>query len=165
MRLNNIPSSKGTRTRKRVGKGEGNGLGKTCGRGHKGQKSRSGFSQRPGFESGHVPLYRRLPRRGFNNKNFRTSYAIVNLSDLERIEGEEANPAIFESTGLVRKDSPLVKVLGEGEIAKAMTVSAHKFSASAVEKIEKAGGKVIVLLQPEAVEDADAADTAGESSE
>lgn len=144
MRLQNIPKGS-NRPRKRVGKGEGNGLGKTSGRGQKGQKSRSGYSQRPGFESGHIPLYRRLPRRGFNNSNFSSSIAIVNLSDLEGLEGDHVDPALMKAKGLVRNGSDRIKVLGDGEISRALNVSAHKFSASAIEKIEKAGGRAIVL--------------------
>lgn len=144
MRLNQLPKGP-NRPRKRVGKGEGNGHGKTCGRGQKGQKSRSGFSQRPGFESGHIPLYRRLPRRGFNNKNFRTEYAVVNLGDLSRVEGDSIEPKDLEAAGLIRANSARVKVLGDGEVDRALTLHAHKFSASAVKKIEAAGGKAVVL--------------------
>lgn len=144
MRLNNLPKGP-TRPRKRVGKGEGNGLGKTSGRGQKGQKSRSGFSQRPGFESGHIPLYRRLPRRGFNNHNFRTTYAVVNLLDLQRVKEDSIDPEILAKAGLVRSTDSLVKVLGDGSIDRKITISAHKFSASAQKKIEEAGGKAVIL--------------------
>lgn len=147
MRLNNLPKGS-NRPRKRVGKGEGNGLGKTSGRGQKGQKSRAGYSQRPGFESGHIPLYRRLPRRGFNNKNFRTTYAVVNVGDLERIEASQITPEILANHGLVRPGSERIKVLGDGELSRAITISAHHFSSGAREKIEKAGGTATVLGDP-----------------
>lgn len=145
MRLNELPKGP-TRPRKRVGKGEGNGRGKTCGRGQKGQKSRSGYSQRPGFESGHIPLYRRLPRRGFNNHNFRITYAVVNLLDLERVESDTIDPETLEKAGLIRSADSLVKVLGDGSIDRKITISAHKFSASAKAKIEEAGGEAVVLV-------------------
>ena len=167
MRLNNIPSSKGaSRSIKRIGRGEGGGRGKTSGRGHKGQKSRSGFSQRPGFESGHIPLYRRLPRRGFNNKNFRIEYAIVNVGDLARIEGDLVNPETLEAAGLIRAKSPLVKILGDGELDRALQVSAHKLSSSAVAKIEKAGGSVTLIEEPaaESSESDDASEASGDNA-
>lgn len=144
MRLNNLPKGS-NRPRKRVGKGEGNGLGKTSGRGQKGQKSRSGYSQRPGFESGHIPLYRRLPRRGFNNKNFRKEYAVVNVGDLARVEESEITPEVLTQRGLVRRGSVLVKILGDGEIDRAVTISAHHFSGVARAKIEQAAGTVTIL--------------------
>ncbi len=169
MRLNSIPHSGGAnRRRKRIGKGEGNGHGKTCGRGHKGQKSRSGFSQRPGFESGHIPLYRRIPKRGFNNKNFRTDYAVVNLVDLERHEADTVTPESLAAAGLIRNAERRVKVLGDGELSRALQVSAHRFSATAVAKIERAGGTATVIeaLRPEAVtaEEAAAAEQEDDAS-
>jgi len=145
MRLHNLPKSGGFKKRKRVGRGEGGGLGKTSGRGHKGQRSRSGFSQRPGFESGHIPLYRKLPKRGFSNAQFRTDYAIVNVSDLERVSGDVVDKDSLVNAGLLRTSDKLIKILGEGDLSKALTVSAHKFSASAKEKIEKAGGQTVLL--------------------
>jgi large subunit ribosomal protein L15 len=151
MRLHNLIKSGGRKDRKRIGRGEGGGRGKTSGRGHKGQRSRSGFSLRPGFESGHVPLYRKLPKRGFSNYNFRTEYSIVNVGDLDRIEGTEVDRNALIKAGLVRQNSKLIKILGEGEVSKALTVSADKFSGSAKDKIEKAGGTT-VLLKAEATE-------------
>jgi large subunit ribosomal protein L15 len=139
--------SGGRKDRKRVGRGEGSGRGKTSGRGHKGQRSRSGFGLRPGFESGHVPLYRKLPKRGFSNFKFRTEYTVVNVGDLERVESAEIDRNALIKAGLARSSSGLIKILGEGDLNKAVTVTADKFSASAREKIEKAGGKV-VLSQP-----------------
>jgi large subunit ribosomal protein L15 len=135
--LNPAPGSK--KDRKRVGRGPGSGLGKTAGRGHKGQKSRSGYSRRPGFEGGQMPLVRRVPKRGFTNI-FRVEYSVINVGDLARQEGlEKVDPDVLRERGLVRKGRP-VKILGHGEIDRALTVAAHKFSKSAKEKIEKAGG-------------------------
>jgi len=158
MRLHNLIKSGGNRNRKRLGRGEGGGHGKTSGRGHKGQRARSGSSLRPGFESGHVPLYRKLPKRGFSNFRFRTEYELVNVADLERIEGDVADRAAMVAAGLIRPSSKLIKVLGDGEISRALTVSADKFSKSAQEKIEKAGGKIIVPVADAA--DADASSEA-----
>lgn len=145
MRLHNLPKSGGFKSRKRIGRGEGGGRGKTSGRGHKGQRARSGSSLRPGFESGHIPLYRKLPKRGFSNFEFHTNYAIVNVGDLARIEGEIVDRESLIAAGLLRNSDKLIKILGEGEIAKKVSVSAHKFSASAQAKIEAAGGSVTVL--------------------
>lgn len=142
MRLHNLPKSGGFKSRKRIGRGEGGGRGKTSGRGHKGQRSRAGFSQRPGFESGHIPLYRKLPKRGFSNHQFRTDYAIVNVADLERVEGDVADRDALIQAGLLRSSDKLIKILGEGDLTRKLTVSAHKFSASAKTKIESAGGTV-----------------------
>lgn len=138
--LSPAPGSK--RQKKRVGRGPGSGLGKTAGRGHKGQRSRSGFSQRSGFEGGQMPLIRRVPKRGFTNI-FRREFQAVNLSRLSDFEGE-ITPAMLEEKGIARKGMP-IKILGDGEIAKAMTVHAHKFSASARAKIEAAGGRCEVV--------------------
>jgi large subunit ribosomal protein L15 len=138
MRLHELAPAKGSKSsRKRVGRGPGSGLGKTAGRGEKGQKSRSGYSRRPGFEGGQMPLVRRVPKRGFNNV-FRTEYAVVNLAQLAGFEGE-VTPELLAGKGLVRAGRPL-KVLGDGEVAVALTVRAHKFSKSARAKIEAAGG-------------------------
>ena len=138
MKLHDISPAEGSKQKKkRVGRGPGSGLGKTAGRGHKGQKSRSGYSRRPGFEGGQMPLIRRVPKRGFTNV-FRTEYAILNVRDLEGLEGE-VTPESLADKGLVRAGMP-VKILGDGEIGAALTVVAHKFSASAREKIEAAGG-------------------------
>jgi large subunit ribosomal protein L15 len=144
MRLHNLIKSGGRKDRKRVGRGEGGGRGKTSGRGHKGQRSRSGSSLRPGFESGHVPLYRKLPKRGFSNFKFRTEYSIINVGDLDRLEAGEVDRDVLVRSGLARSSSKLIKILGEGEVTKAFTIKADKFSASAKEKIEKAGGSVVV---------------------
>ncbi len=138
MKLHELSPAKGSKkNKKRVGRGPGSGNGKTAGRGHKGQRSRSGFSRRAGFEGGQMPLVRRVPKRGFTNI-FRTEYAIVNLSALSELEGE-IGPESLQEAGLVRAGR-LVKVLGDGEVGKALTVRAHKFSASARRKIEEAGG-------------------------
>lgn len=144
MKLHNLIKSGGRKERKRIGRGEGSGRGKTSGRGHKGQRSRSGYGLRPGFESGHIPLYRRLPKRGFSNFKFRTEYAIINVGDLDRVEEETVDRDVLVRFGLARKNSKLIKILGEGDLNKALTVKADKFSSSAKEKIEKAGGQVIV---------------------
>jgi len=148
MRLHQLIKSGGTKPRKRVGRGEGGGRGKTSGRGHKGQRSRSGFSLRPGFESGHVPLYRKLPKRGFSNFEFRKEYAVVNLSDLERVEGENIDREVLVKAGLVRSSAKLIKILGTGDIDRAVKITADKFSATAKEKIEKAGGTVTLSEAP-----------------
>ena len=147
MRLHSLSNVKGaTHRRKRVGCGEGGGHGKTSGRGGKGQTARSGSSIRPGFEGGQMPLYRKLPHRGFNNKNFRTSYAVVNLGDLARLDAgvSEVGVAVLVQAGLIRADGALLKVLGDGELNRALKITAAKFSAAAKAKIEKAGGEVVV---------------------
>ena len=147
MKLHELKNVKGAiHRKKRVGCGEGGGHGKTSGRGGKGQTARSGGSIRPGFEGGQMPLYRKLPRRGFNQAQFRTEAAVVNLDDLTAIADDitEINAQVFADNGLVRKDETYVKVLGNGEITRALKITASKFSASAKEKIEKAGGEAIV---------------------
>ncbi|MDX1631154.1 MAG: 50S ribosomal protein L15 [Thermoanaerobaculia bacterium] len=139
MKLHDIAPAEGsTHKKKRVGRGNGSGFGTTAGRGHKGQRSRSGYSRRPGFEGGQMPLIRRVPKRGFSNRKFRTEYAIVNVGDLQGLQGE-VNPETLVSAGLCREGMP-VKILGDGELDTALTVTAHKFSRSAREKIEAAGG-------------------------
>ena len=144
MNLENIPTIKGaTHPTKRLGRGEGNGHGKTCGRGHKGQKSRSGGSIRVGFEGGQMPLYRKLPRRGFNNFNFRNRVQSVNVGELARLEGTEVNRDTLVAAGLIRDNKDGVKLLGDGEVEKAFTVSLDKVSASAKAKIEAAGGSIV----------------------
>ncbi|MCB1104202.1 MAG: 50S ribosomal protein L15 [Opitutaceae bacterium] len=132
--------------KKRVGCGEGGGHGKTSGRGGKGQTARSGGSIRPGFEGGQMPLYRKLPHRGFNSANFRTEIAIVNLGDLESLDASitEVNAAVLSEHGLLRRRETQVKILGNGEITRAFKVTAAKFSESAKAKLEKAGGQAIV---------------------
>lgn len=131
------PAAGSVHKKKRVGRGPGSGTGKTAGRGHKGQRSRSGHSQRPGFEGGQMPLVRRLPKRGFTNI-FRTEYAVVNVAQLAPLKGE-VTPEVLLEKGLVRRGYP-VKVLGDGELKKALKVKAHRFSRAAREKIEAAGG-------------------------
>ena len=132
--------------KKRVGCGEGGGHGKTSGRGGKGQSARSGSSIRPGFEGGQMPLYRKLPHRGFNNFNFRTEIAVVNLRDLAGLDAsvKDVNAVSLAKAGLIRSGEVSVKVLGDGEITRAIKVTAAKFSESAKAKIEKAGGEAIV---------------------
>lgn len=139
MKLNDLSPAEGSKKpRKRVGRGPGSGTGKTAGRGHKGQKSRSGYSKRVGFEGGQMPLVRRVPKRGFTNI-FRVEYAVVNLARLAKVEAAEVDPDSLATLGMVKKGLP-IKVLGTGEIGKALKVVAHKFSASARAKIEAAGG-------------------------
>jgi large subunit ribosomal protein L15 len=138
------PASGATHYRKRVGRGPGSGHGKTAGRGNKGQQSRTGYRHQRGFEGAQMPLHRRLPKRGFTNI-FRVEYDIVNLRDLAAFDaGDTVNPEILVAARLTRKNRP-VKILGDGQIEKALTVSAHKFSASAKASIEKAGGRCEVL--------------------
>lgn len=138
MKLHDLrPAAGSTHKRKRVGRGPGSGIGHTSGRGEKGQKSRSGFSRRLGFEGGQMPLVRRVPKRGFTN-NFSVRYSVVNLSDLADIEGD-VTPETLLAAGLVHRGM-LVKILGDGEVSRPLTVSAHKFSKSARSKIESAGG-------------------------
>lgn len=128
--------------KKRVGRGTGSGHGKTSCRGQKGQMSRSGAKRRAWFEGGQMPLQRRVPKRGFNNP-LKEEYQIVNIVDLNRIEQSEINPKILVESGLIKKENRIVKILGKGDINKALKVCADKFSSSAKEKIEKAGGSVI----------------------
>lgn len=131
--------------KKRIGRGQGSGTGGTSGRGHKGQRSRSGSKRRPWFEGGQMPLQRRVPKRGFTNI-FKKEYQIVNLQDLEKIKkANEVTPEVLFDNGMIRKKEEQVKILGQGELKQAMNVSAHAFSKSAKEKIEKAGGKVITI--------------------
>ena len=138
------PAAGSTHWRKRVGRGPGSGHGKTAGRGYKGQKSRTGYRHQRGFEGGQMPLHRRLPKRGFTNL-FRVEYDVVNLSELERFEaGQKVTPVELVAMRLAHRSRP-VKILGDGEIGKALNVSAHKFSASAQAKIEKAGGRCEVI--------------------
>ena len=146
MKLHELQQTEGSRkVRNRVGRGIGSGNGKTAGKGHKGQNARSGGGVRPGFEGGQNPLYRRLPKRGFTNIN-RKEYAIVNLDTLNRFEdGAEVTPAALVETGIVSKELAGIKVLGNGTLTKKLTVKAHKFSASAKEAIENAGGQTEVI--------------------
>lgn len=142
--LKNVPGA--VHRKKRVGCGEGSGHGKTSGRGGKGQTARSGGSIRPGFEGGQMPLYRKLPHRGFNQFNFRTEIAVVNVGDLASLAAAitEVNAEVLATNGLIRKDEKAVKILGDGELSRALKVTAAKFSESAKAKIEKAGGQAIV---------------------
>ncbi len=135
---------KASENRKRVGRGMGSGMGKTSTRGHKGQGSRSGSRLMRGFEGGQMPLHRRLPKRGFVNI-FRTEYEVVNLEKLASLNDSEITPEVLRKAGMVSSKKSLVKVLGQGELSKALTVHAHRFSKSAQEKIEKAGGKIEVV--------------------
>ena len=146
MKLHELSPAPGSRKeRKRVGRGTSSGMGKTSGRGHKGQNARSGGGVRPGFEGGQNPLFRRLPKRGFTNIN-RKEYAIVNLDTLNRFEdGAEVTAALLLETGLVSNEKAGIKVLGNGTLNKKLTVKAHKFSASAKEAIENAGGTTEVI--------------------
>ena len=142
--LKNVPGA--VHRKKRVGCGEGGGHGKTSGKGGKGQTARSGGSIRPGFEGGQMPLYRKLPHRGFNNFNHRVEMAVVNVGDLASLDAKinEVNAEVLANNGLIRADGKTVKILGDGEISRAIKVTAAKFSESAKAKIEKAGGQAIV---------------------
>jgi len=133
-----------TKKRRRVGRGQGSGLGTTAGRGNKGQQSRSGGKTYPGFEGGQMPLYRRLPHRGFSNTSFKKQWRVVNLTDVDGrfAAGEVVDGVSLMAKGLVKKAEGLIKVLGNGEITKALTFQVDAVSASAKAKIEKAGGKV-----------------------
>ncbi len=142
MELHNLSPAPGAkRPRKRVGRGPGSGNGKTAGRGHKGQKSRSGYSRRYGFEGGQMPLVRRIPKRGFFNV-FRVDYQVVNLRDLDRLfsDGDEVNPTTLVEKGLIRRGPKPVKILATGDLSKKLSIVADKFSGSAKSKIEAAGG-------------------------
>ena len=131
--------------KKRIGRGQGSGLGKTAGKGHKGQRSRSGSTIRPWFEGGQMPLQRRVPKRGFTN-TFKKKFQVVNLKDLDRVKKAKAiTPEVLFDSGVISKKNIPVKILGEGDLKKAIDISAHSFSASAKEKIEKSGGKIVLL--------------------
>lgn len=147
MKLNNITPTEGAfKERKRVGRGTGSGLGKTSGKGHKGQNARTGGGVRLGFEGGQLPLFRRLSKRGFNNYEFRTVYSTVNVSDLNRFEdGTVVDLALLKEVGLIKKELDGVKVLGNGDLTKKLTVKANNFSKTAKEKIENIGGKTEVI--------------------
>lgn len=140
------PAVGATKTRKRVGRGTGSGLGKTSGKGHKGQNARSGGGVRPGFEGGQLPLFRRLPKRGFSNAKFKTTYAVINLSDLNSFDnGVEVTPELLKNMGIVKNQLDGIKVLGYGTLEKKLTVRASNFSETAREQIEKLGGKAEVI--------------------
>ena len=138
------PPAGARKKRRRVGRGPGSGRGKTSGRGHKGQMSRSGARRKVGFEGGQMPLHRRLPKFGFTNI-FRKEFQIVNLRDLDRVEGAEVTPDVLRKAGLIKNTRIPVKILGQGDVDKALTVKAAAFSKSAVAKIEAAGGKAEVI--------------------
>jgi large subunit ribosomal protein L15 len=140
--LNNLKPAKGsTHKKKRVGRGPGSGLGKTSGRGHKGQKSRSGYSSRPGFEGGQMPLQRRLPKRGFTNI-FKKQWIEISLGKIESNfnSGDDVTPEILHERGLIKKAKHDLVILGTGDVSKALNISAHRFTKTAKDKIEKAGG-------------------------
>jgi large subunit ribosomal protein L15 len=145
MKLSDLAPYPGSRKkRKRVGRGPGSGHGKTSCKGHKGQKSRSGGGVKPGFEGGQMPLQRRLPKRGFTNI-FQKQYAIVNIGTLDKLSETDITPEVLLSEGLVKDAKDGIKILGQGEISKAITVKAHAFSASAKEKITKAQGNAEII--------------------
>ena len=147
MKLHSVyPADGATKARKRVGRGVGSGLGKTSGRGQKGQKARSGYSRKAGFEGGQLPLYRRIPKRGFSNALFKKEYAVINLSDLNKFDnGATVTPEILKEMGILKNQLAGVKVLGNGTLEKKLVVKAHKFSNVAKEQIEKLGGKAEVI--------------------
>ena len=147
MKLHELEKNIGaTHAKKRVGRGSGSGLGKTSGRGQKGQKARSGGSINPVFEGGQLPLYRRLPKRGFSNYLFKKEYAVINLGDLNVFEnGTLVTPALLKEKGIIKKQLSGIKVLGNGKLEKKLTIQANKFSASAIEKIKESGSKAEVI--------------------
>ena len=147
MKLNSLyPNEGATATRKRVGRGTSSGHGKTSGKGHKGQNARSGGGVRPVFEGGQLPLFRRLPHRGFKNALFKTEYAVINLSDLNKFEdGAVVTPELLKEMGILKNQLDGVKVLGNGKLEKKLVVKAHNFSSVAKEQIEKLGGKAEVI--------------------
>jgi len=147
MKLHELEKNIGaTQKRKIVGRGRGSGLGKTSGKGHKGQNARSGGGVSAIFEGGQTPLYRRLPKRGFNNYEFQIRYAVINVSDLNRFEnGTVVTPALLKETGVIKNQLDGIKVLGNGTLEKKLTVQAHKFSKTAIEKLEASGSKIEVM--------------------
>jgi large subunit ribosomal protein L15 len=145
MNLSNLHPAAGSKRRnKRRGRGPGSGLGKTAGRGHKGQKSIAGYSRKRGFEGGQMPLHRRLPKRGFTNI-FRKEYTEINLDRIGKISQEEIGPREFVEAGLLKKKTAAIKILGRGEISSSKKIHAHKFSQAARQKIEKAGGQAVII--------------------
>ena len=147
MKMENLKPAEGSTTKKvRVGRGIGSGIGKTSGKGHKGQNARSGGGVKAGFEGGNIPLIRKIPIRGFNNKNYRKFYATVNVGDLEIFEAntEITEELLYQTRVIGRKEAYGLKVLGDGEITKPLTIKAAKATKSAIEKVEKAGGKIII---------------------
>lgn len=152
--LNNLHPDKGsTHKKKRVGRGPGSGLGKTSGRGHKGQKSRSGYSSKAGFEGGQMPLQRRLPKRGFTNI-FKKEWIEISLAKIEENfnTGDEITPEILHERGLIKKAKHDLVILGTGEVSKALKINAHRFTKTAKDKIEKAGGTAEIIVKHKAAE-------------
>lgn len=147
MKLHELTPAPGSRTKRvRVGRGLGSGLGKTAGKGHKGQNARAGGGVRPGFEGGQMPIYRRLPKRGFNNKRFAKEYAEVNVEQLNRFEnGDVVDPVALIEAGILKNVRDGIRILGNGELQKSLTVKANGFTKTAQEKIAAAGGKVEVI--------------------
>lgn len=147
MKLHELEKNIGaTHSKKRVGRGSGSGLGKTSGKGQKGQKARSGGSINPVFEGGQLPLYRRIPKRGFSNALFKTEYSIINVEDLNIFEdGTIVTPALLKETGVIKKELAGIKVLGAGKLEKKLTIKAHKFSKTAIEKIKESGSNIEVI--------------------
>ncbi len=146
MKLENLSRTPERKATKRVGRGAGSGMGKTSTRGENGQKSRSGASIKPWFEGGQSPLYRRIPKRGFNNARFRIEFATINLSDLNRFnDGDVITPELLKEKGIIKKELCGLKVLGNGTLEKKLTIKANRFSSSAVTKIENAGGTAEVI--------------------
>lgn len=147
MKLDKLNYAEGSKKkRNRVGRGTGSGNGKTSGRGHKGQKARSGYSRKPGFEGGQLPLFKRIPKRGFSNYEFKTKYSVINVEDLNVFEeGVEITPEILKDTGILKNQLDGVKILGNGVLEKKLIVKANSFTKSAKEKIEAKGGKVEVI--------------------
>lgn len=146
MNLENLqPPAGQVKKQRRIGRGMGTGRGKYSGRGAKGQKSISGYSHMRGFEGGQMPLHRRLPKRGFSNALFKTEYAVVNLSTLEKLDGDTFTPESLIAAGVIKKLQDGLKILANGELTRKLTVSAHKFSEAAKQKIEAAGGSVTVI--------------------
>ncbi len=146
MKLENLVNTPERKETKRVGRGPGSGMGKTSTRGQKGQKARSGASISPWFQGGQSPLYRRLPKRGFNNARFKIEFAVINLDDLNKFnDGDVVTPELLKEKGIIKKQLAGVKVLADGELTKKITVKAHRFSSAAVTKIENAGGTVEVI--------------------
>jgi len=141
MKEENLPSG-ANRPKKRLGRGEGNGHGKTCCRGHKGAGARSGYSLRAGFEGGQMPLYRKLPQRGVNRTRFQKQTDVSNIGDLSKLKSDDVNLQTLKEVGLIRQNSKLVKLLGEGEITKALKVEVNFVSTSASKKVEAAGGTI-----------------------
>ncbi len=147
MKLENLPKTEELKTKKRVGRGPGSGMGKTSTRGQKGQKSRSGVSIKPWFQGGQATIYRQIPKRGFNNNRFTTRFAIINLSDLNNFfnDGDVVDEKVLKERGIIKKRLSGIKILGNGELTKKLTIKANRFTSAAVSKIENAGGKAEVI--------------------